>query len=254
METISGKSLGITAALLLVASGVGVALYHHSTEAADAAHQASLAEHRSPANACVDFTRNHSPAADSNTMQAHARELAAQSRFDDALAEYQHIAGVDPGLPGLNLDISQTLLKLNRPRQAKEAINSQIAVSDCLPRLTLDSMDEYCKSENFPSTMACMHELNSIQQSAYIHAALVQAELGRALAPDHAAEASASPAPSLKPQPAHPHAASQPAPTHTLVAANNSDKEPKLKPVKHANPNQLASGTGTDAALGAYSK
>lgn len=245
------RSIVFAVALFLAVTGV--LLYRHASAPESAtATQASL--RRLPADACLDFAKTPSSSADIKAMQARARELADASHYDQALAQYRSIAEQDPGLPGLNLEISRMLLKLGQPRLAKEAINTQIEVSECLPHLPLDSMDEYCKSHNFPSTLACVKQLNSDQQSAYLQAASIQMELGRGLSHEPSVDASAA-APTLKAAPHQAHAAvTTNKPANTLVASRATPAETQPKPVRHPNPNQLASGTGTDAALGAYSK
>ena len=249
----SKRPIIISSTLLLLLFVAGALLYRHAASGNAATTATAQGSSRaSTATSCVDFVKNRTPGTDTGAMQAHARQLAEASHFDQALVQYRELAVADPGFPGVNLEISRMLLKLNQPRLAKQAINTQIAVSECLPNLQLDSMDEYCKSENFPATLVCMKELNSGQESAYVQAALVQTELGRALSPRLEANASTS---ALHPVVRPVHATPAPTkPVHTLLAFQATPGEPKIKPAGHPNPNQLAAGTGTDAALGAYSK
>lgn len=246
------KSVVFIVALLLAV--VGVLFYRHATEPASAPTTQASLHPASTSASCAAFSKNRAPATGVAAMQAHAKQLADDRHYEQALAQYREIAAVDPGFPALNLEISRMLLKLGQPRLAKEAINTQIEVSECLPHLPLDSMDEYCQAHNFPTTLACVKELNSDQQSAYLQAALVQMELGRGLSHEPAAEA-ATTASGPTPAPRHaPAAAALRQATHPLLASRTPATEPQPKPIKHPNPNQLASGNGTDAALGAYAK
>ena len=195
--------------------------------------------------ACSSLATTPHFASQAKSVEAAARELADAQRYKDALARYREVALADPGFPGVNLDLSVTLLKLKQTEAAHKAIDTQLAVSQCLAHLPAETLDAYCKSEQFSSTFACMHELDSVQQGAYIQAALVQMNLGH---PGTAAPATNTAA--LVPPPARISPSAAPAAATPIAHAAN--KPPAVR--KSSGDNPLASGSGTDAALGAYSK
>ena len=192
-------------------------------------------------------------------LQTRGRQLMDQGRYDDALSSYRKIAAVDPGFPGVNLDLSLSLLKLKQTEASKQAINAQIATSECLSHLPADAFEAYCKAEMLNSPESCRQGLGVIQQSAYFQAALVQMELGHPGLPDAVTAGSTS----LPISPGGPTA------LPSATAGGRTVRRPDMalarpdgleRPVmkgrtgKSLGPNALASGEGTDADLGAYSK
>jgi hypothetical protein len=181
-----------------------------------------------------------------NGVRSRARELADQKRFAEALPEFRNIATVDPGFPGVNLDISVSLLQLKHTQEAKQAIDSQIAISDCLAKAPPEAVDAYCKAEMFKTSHdGCVHQLQGIRQSAHYQAALIQMEMGQAIAGD-----STNVAEALPPAKTTSHAKVVHAPAD--VTEVRKPAQPKMP--KNEGDNPLQKGTGTDLALGAYSK
>lgn len=214
-----------------------------------------------PAPACAVFERGRGSAASESYVRS-ARELGRQKRFGEALAKYRDLAVLDPAYPGVNLRLSVTLLALNQGRAAEEAIQSQIAASECVARLSPEALARYCQAESFRSTATCTQELGSIKQEAYYQAALVEGHAGQKPA---SVEVAADPADGATKQvlvstaEASPIVGAKSRPSTRLNSAFLSVDPAehiavKPKPAKAAVANALATGSGTDAALGAYSK
>ena len=175
-------------------------------------------------------------------LDQKAQKLMGEGRFEKALASYQGLASRDPAFPGINLDLSMAFSKLNQPLPAKQAIDAQLAISMCLAQLFPNELEPYCKAEGFASTASCVKEIGSVQQSAYIQAALVQMDVDPVAKPGASQKSAAAI-----------QVAESKMQKHTAVPGNELVKS-KSKPPFRITPNSLASGEGTDAALGAYSK
>lgn len=179
--------------------------------------------------------------------------LAAQKLNAAALPELRDVATLDPGYPGINLDISSSLLQLNHPEQAREAIDSQIATSDCLSKLPAESLDAYCKLE-LPqiSLGGCRPQLAHIGHAARLQAALVHLQLGRSLAAgsNSMQEKSGS---SLRTITA---GSRVPALKSGNYVSSNPAANTASPPVRRMRSleSTLTHGEGTDADLGAYPK
>ena len=178
--------------------------------------------------------------------EAHALDRKAQAlmgghQFEKALTSYRELAKKDPAFPGINLDLSMAFSKMNQPQPAKQAIDAQLAISMCLAQLFPNELEPYCKAEGFASTAACVKEIGSVQQGAYIQAALVQMDV------DHGGK------PGSKPKPAAAVQVAQVKSPRPILVAEKAPVKAKVKAVKSPL-TSLASGEGTDAALGAYSK
>ncbi len=120
-----------------------------------------------------------------------AHSLLEQKLYEAALPELREIARLDPGYPGIKLDESDALLNLKRPSDAREAIDAQISVSECLAKLPSPALDEYCHSQFSNAAVGgCRTQLTHIRQAAELQAALVHLELGHQVQPD--AEAAAA--------------------------------------------------------------
>ncbi len=173
-----------------------------------------------------------------------ARDLAHQERFSEALTKYQALSLLDPSYPGLNLEISMTLSRMKQTEAAKQAIEAQVAVGQCTGALQAAELSAYCKAEGYSSTASCTEELSSIDQAAHYQAALVQMALA------HGASLATVP-PS---EDAHLRPMAGTKSNSALMARLKPDNTGKPKPTKAPAGNPLASGSGTDAALGAYAK
>ena len=182
---------------------------------------------------CLPSSRPQNSALELQQMLFRARQHAEQQHAEEALAEFRNIATLDPAVPSLYLNISMALMQLKRPEEARSAIDAQLATSDCLTKLQPSDFAAYCHSEmSSQSTESCRRQTLDVRRTAHMQAALVEMELGRApetMAPSGVASA----------------------------APQQESPLPPLMPAKHPAhqaDQSLASGTGTDAALGAYSK
>ncbi len=173
-----------------------------------------------------------------------ARDLAHQERFNEALTRYRALSSVDPSYPGLNLEISMTLSRMKQTEAAKQAIDAQVAVGQCTAALQADELSAYCKAEGYSSTASCTEELSSIDQAAHYQAALVQMALAHGT----------SRAPFAAGEDAWERQVAGTKSTSALMAKMKPENTGKAKPTKTPAGNPLASGSGTDAALGAYAK
>ncbi len=173
-----------------------------------------------------------------------ARDLAHQERYNDALTKYQTLALLDPSYPGLNLEVSMTLSRMKRTEAAKQAIDAQVQVAQCTEALPPAELSAYCKAEGYSSTASCTEELSSIDQAAHYQAALVQMALARG------AKGAAIPVS----EEAQVRALAGTKHDGALLAKLRPANTDKPKQTKASASNPLASGSGTDAALGAYSK
>jgi hypothetical protein len=200
----------------------------------------------SPASACGFSANSSMPIAALNRIEAHATELAGHRIFDQALEYFHTVAASDPGFPGVNLEISLALLQLKRADDAKRAVDSQLAISECLAKLSPDDLERYCKAEGLATTERCNQTLLSVWQRAHYQAALVQIQYGHAVDTDPTATGVAGKIASTAPHPRIARTAGERAdgrvadPT-TVVTAGSRSKE-------------MANGRGTDSDLGAYSK
>ncbi len=254
------KSIGAYALVLVGVAAVVVlsALAIHPTRVNGASPHTTLADARGLGSfsgrlSCSGFTAPSMGIADVRQAQLHAREFLDQQNPSEALARFRSIAAVDPGLPGINLDLSTTLLKLHQTESAKTAINTQIGISECLAQLPLATLEAYCKVQMSDSTPeSCRQDLAAIQRSAHFQSALVQmalaGSLGNMPASLNAPETTAA-APSPHKSGEHLLASSRPVdhPSSPKSAAKPAASHPSGR-------NPLAGGEGTDAALGAYSK
>lgn len=182
-----------------------------------------------------------------NEKYRWARTLVDQKLFDAALPELRDIAAVDPGFPGINLDISDALVQLKQPAQAKQAIDVQTGISDCLAKLPTEALDVYCKTEfALSANESCEPQLDRLRQAAQLQATLVKQELGGS-AKEPPVDVAEKAEPRVIPV-AAPRIARPPA-TQKRVSG------PIAAPVRVNAPDKtLMDGEGTDSALGAYSK
>lgn len=206
-----------------------------------------------------------------------ARNLLDQKLYEAALPEIREVARLDPGYPGINLDESDALMQLKRPEDARDAVDTQITISECLAKLPSAALDAYCSTEFSSSTVGgCRPQLAHIRQAAELQAALVHLELGHRAAPDSGAiEATAAaadrtaaasvrqPRPVLTPAPRPRHSIVLPPATEgdtaqPVLAPRTvaSSKAPAAKKPAHKErgDESLIHGEGTDSAFGAYSK
>lgn len=178
-----------------------------------------------------------------NEKYRWAHTLVEQKLYDAALPDLRYVATADPGFPGINLDVSDALLQLKQPEEATAAINSQLATSECLAKLSPEDVDAYCKSELPQSTTeGCRSQLAYIGRAAQLQAALVHLELGHQTSPQTTASTADAPIPAV---PHSPRAASAPRRTST----GNAERVHKSSSADRG----LMDGEGTDSALG-YSK
>ncbi len=260
MPSLSTKPVLITTIAVagVVACFIATAVHLRPTNAAAAARRAQRTQMSqqpgalqavqqpssgSSAPACVASTNPRVSAETLSNLQTRARELADQKQFADALPAFRNIAAVDPGFPGVNLDLSVSLLQVKRMQEAKAAVDAQLAVSDCLSKLPPDALQAYCKTE-MPHTTpdSCREQLASIQKTAHFQAALVQMELGHTGdEPISAAEAVPLPRPRPKVSQTPHSLAASPAPHK--AAAPRADRE-------DSGDRALRAGSGTDDDLG----
>lgn len=200
-----------------------------------------------------------------------ARNLLDQKLYDAALPELREIARLDPGYPGIKLDESDALLNLKRPEDAREAVDAQISVSECLAKLPPASLDAYCSNQfSIASVAGCRTQLTHIRQAAELQAALVHLELGHRVQPDAEAAAALAELTGEKRSSAvrSTHAGASPASLKVRHAepfppATEGDAARPLTPPqsvarstgKKSNADgSLVRGEGTDSAYGAYQK
>ncbi len=193
----------------------------------------------SPTSGCGVSATNSMPIEALNRIEAHATELANHRFFDQALEYFHTVAASDPGFPGINLEISLSLLQLKRAEEAKRAVDAQLALSDCLAKLSPDDLDLYCKAEGLATPGKCSQTLQSVWQRAHYQAALVQKQIGHAADIDRTAPNIAA---KVTPTSLHPRRSDgRVAEPSTVVTPGSRSKE-------------MANGRGTDSDLGAYSK
>ena len=90
------------------------------------------------------------------------------------------------------MDESDALLHLKRPEDARDAIDAQIAMSQCLDRLPRAALAQYCRTQYaLPASGGgeCQQQMAHIRQAAELQAALVHLELGHSTQPDGSAAA-----------------------------------------------------------------
>ena len=127
-------------------------------------------------------------ALEERTFVAH--NLMDQQMYGAALQQLQAVAQADPGFPGIHLDESDAWLHMKQPDRAREAIDAQIGISDCLAGLPTTALNAYCTTQFSASTAgACRPQLAHIRQAAELQAALVHLELGHRIDPDDGAAA-----------------------------------------------------------------
>ena len=133
---------------------------------------------------CTGPMSSQIPVADLVARHKWVHSLMMANHFDSALTELHNIATVDPGYPAINLDIADALLKAKRPNEAKDAINLQLEISECLANLPQPEVQTYCKSEWVTEPNGgCSAELARINQQAHYEAGRVDAELSRSSQP-----------------------------------------------------------------------
>jgi tetratricopeptide (TPR) repeat protein len=130
-----------------------------------------------PHPSCAPDGDRNTSLSDLNLLQKSARALAAQAHFDDAFSEFGKLAEKSPGFPGVNLDISNSLLQLRRIEDAEKAISRQLALSECMSKLQPKELQLYCKVMGLhTSGSSCQERLQSIWQLAYFQSALIHFE------------------------------------------------------------------------------
>jgi micrococcal nuclease len=119
-----------------------------------------------------------------------AMAMVYQKQFDSAVPALRTIAAADPGYPGINLDLSDALLQSQHAQEAKSAINSQIAISDCLVQLPDHALQDYCAAELVQSDKdGCRSQLAHMQRAAHFQAALIDMALATNVEPATSTEA-----------------------------------------------------------------
>lgn len=176
-----------------------------------------------------------------NERYRWARTLMDQRLFDAALPGFRDVATLDPGFPGINLQISQALSGLNRAPEAKTANDAQIAISDCLSKLPPDALEAYCRSElSTGPGRSCAQQLREIQEAAQVQSAVLHLQMAQP--PQRVDTAQLTPSPLRIPAAAR-------AKIETKKLSSGRPGAAKNLPDK-----SLMNGDGTDSALGAYSK
>ena len=101
-----------------------------------------------------------------------AHRLLDQKLYEVALPEFQEIARLDPGFPGVNLDESEALLHLKRLDEAQVTADAQIGNSECLARLPSTSLESYCSAQYATSSTAgCRPQLAHLREAAQLQSA-----------------------------------------------------------------------------------
>jgi hypothetical protein len=200
----------------------------------------------SPTSGCGVSAKSSMPIEALERIEAHATELASHRIFDQAVEYFHTVAASDPGFPGVNLEMSLSLLQLKRPDDAKRAVDTQLALSECIAKLSPDDLERYCKAEGLNTTAKCSQTLQSVWQRAHYQAALVQIQYGHAVDTDPSASNLAAKIASSSPhsktsRPARERPDGLVAEPTTVITAGSRSKE-------------MANGRGTDSDLGAYSK
>jgi hypothetical protein len=165
---------------------------------------------------CTGPVTSQVPIASLASHRQWARSLLVSNQVEPALAELRKIAILDPGYPGINLEIADALLKSKHPGDAKDAIRLQIEISECLAALPAKNVEDYCKSQWATEPKGgCVAQLAGINQEAHYQSGRVDAELTRPAEPRTAPAtvAVASPTPRVvAPSSPAPTAAATPAP------------------------------------------
>jgi hypothetical protein len=184
-----------------------------------------------------------------NEKYRWAHSLLDQKLFDVALPELRDIGRTDPGYPGINLDISTALLGTKHAEEAKDAVNAQIAISDCLSKLAPIKVDAYCRTEYSQlSSESCRPRLGQIRQTAELQAAIVHLELGHGVDPDPGPAPATAAVAKVAPAPEQMLPRTSAKPKHATIAVSRPAPEKKL------GDKSLMEGEGTDSELGAYSR
>lgn len=106
-----------------------------------------------------------------------ALSLVSKKQSAAALQELRNVAAIDPGYPGINLDIADALLKSKRATEAKDAIELQLGISGCLSKLPESELQAYCSSQgSLLSPEGCHTKLSGILDRAVQEASLVRAK------------------------------------------------------------------------------
>jgi hypothetical protein len=139
---------------------------------------------------CVGVANPQVPIANLEARHQWVTSLLASNHLEGAVNEMRSIATIDPGYPAINLDISDALLKSKHANDAKDAIQLQLEISECLSNLPQPDMLAYCKSEwvSVPEG-GCIPELERINQKAHYQAGVIDTEIARTAEP-HPAPAS----------------------------------------------------------------
>lgn len=112
-----------------------------------------------------------------------AHTLLEEKLYASALPELRTIAHLDPGYPAIQLDESDALLNLKEPDEARQAVDEQINIAECLAKLPSAALDTYCATQYGNAALgACRPQLEHIRQAAQLQAALVHLELGHRIA------------------------------------------------------------------------
>ena len=164
------------------------------------------------------------------TQHQYAHSLVEKNHFETALPALRNIAVSDPGYPGINLDISETLLKSRHLPEANDAINLQLEISECLSKLPDSDVQAYCKAQwTTAPEGGCSVELAKIDDAAARQAKLVKAELAKSSAPSVIARSPASQP--VKPAVPPPAKVASPPPTVASEAAPPAKPVPLPPPV-----------------------
>lgn len=202
--------------------------------------------------ACVGSANPQVSRASLDDKYHWARTLLDQKLPTAALPNLSYVAAADPGYPGINLDISDASLQLRYATEARDAVQSQMSISECLARLPPEALDAYCKAELPKATSeGCRAQLTYIGRAAELQSTLVHVELDR--------PASAAPVPTTtaraEPTVARPAASvKRTEEPSTRKTASEPRAEGRPAPRKTPGDKGLQDGEGTDSALGAYSK
>ena len=168
-----------------------------------------------------------------------ATSLLKNNHFEGAVTELRNIATLDPGYPGINLDLANALLKTGRASDAKDSIKLQLEISECLSKLPQSELANYCKSAWAAEPRnGCIPEIDAINQKAHYQAGVIDNQLARNVEPLPEARLAASESPRVAARPvmssAPSTAAVVPLATPRIAAADvpAAPTAPPLPPIK----------------------
>lgn len=131
-----------------------------------------------PSNPCFASPQSPTAKSDLDSIYRAAAKGGSNGRYDQALTEFQKLKSLDPGYPGIDLDISATMLHQKDLASARAAVDNQMTVSECISKLPPEQLKSYCERIGKQDQSACSESLNAIWQRAYLQSALIFMDQG----------------------------------------------------------------------------